>query len=463
MRFRGTLAARVALLVTVAVALAVAAVALAAYATVRHELYASLDNSLHDRAKAAAQSDAMAQLLSQGATSSILGAADVQIAILPAQGVDIVQGRDPGVDITLGKPELEVAGGSADWSVRTIYTSGGPYRVAAVPGHDPETALILAQSLKPTREALSTLGFVLALFGLLGVLAAGFAGWAVARNGLTPVRRLTDAVEEIARTEKLDPIPVEGEDEIARLAVSFNATLAALSASRDRQRQLVADAGHELRTPLTSLRTNLELLSQADSRGGLEPQSRTELMSDIQFQIAELTTLIGDLTELARDEPIPAQLEPVDLADVVEHAVARVRRRAADLSFDTDLEPWQVTGESGALERAVTNLLDNAAKWSPPLGTITVRLHQGTLYVADQGPGIRDEDLPHVFERFYRSRESRTMPGSGLGLSIVRKVAERHGGAVVAGSAPGGGAAFWMRVPASDAAPEMAARTKGTV
>jgi two-component system sensor histidine kinase MprB len=461
MRFRGTLAARVALLVTVAVALAVAAVAFAAYATVRHELYASLDKSLHERAQAAAESDAMTQLLSLGATSSILGAGDVQIAIVPAQG-DVMLGRDPRVDIRFGVPEHAVAAGEAEWSVRTIYTSDGPYRVAAVPGHDDGTALILAQSLGPTREALGTLGIVLALFGLLGVVAAGFAGWAVARNGLTPVRRLTDAVEEIARTEKLDPIAVEGEDEIARLAVSFNATLAALSASRDRQRQLVADAGHELRTPLTSLRTNLELLSQADTRGGLDPASRTELMSDIQFQIAELTTLIGDLTELARDEPIPAQLEPVDLADVVEHAVGRVRRRAADLSFDTDLEPWQVTGEAGALERAVTNLLDNAAKWSPPLGTITVRLHQGTLYVADQGPGIREEDLPHVFERFYRSRESRTMPGSGLGLSIVRKVAERHGGAVVAGAAPGGGAAFWMRLPASDTAPEMAARTKGT-
>jgi two-component system sensor histidine kinase MprB len=462
MRFRGTLAARVALLVTVAVALAVAAVALAAYATVRHELYASLDNSLHDRARAAAQSSAMTQLLQEGASSSILGAADVRIAILPVRGV-IIQGPGSQLKIELDRPEYDVAAGSSDWSVRTIYTSDGPYRVAAVPGHDPGTALILAQSLKPTREALGTLGIVLALFGLLGVVAAGFAGWAVARNGLTPVRRLTDAVEEIARTEKLDPITVEGEDEIARLAMSFNAMLAALSASRDRQRQLVADAGHELRTPLTSLRTNLELLSQADARGGLDPKSRTELMGDIQFQIAELTTLIGDLTELARDEPIPAQLEPVDLADVVEHAVARVRRRAADLSFDTELEPWQVTGESGALERAVTNLLDNAAKWSPPLGTVTVRLHRGTLYVADQGPGIREEDLPHVFERFYRSSESRTMPGSGLGLSIVRNVAERHGGAVVAGSAPGGGAAFWMRIPASEDSVEMAARTKGTV
>ncbi len=460
MRFRGTLAARVALLVTVAVALSVAGVAAAAYMTVRHELYASLDNSLHDRADAAAQSDAITRLLQQKVSASVFGAADLQIAVFTSDG-DIIQGPGKG-DIALADTELAVATGAEKWSVRTVVTDVGPYRVVAVPGHDEGTALILAQSLEPTREALGKLGFVLALFGLLGVVAAGFAGWAVARNGLTPVRRLSDAVEDIARTEKLDPITVEGEDEIARLALSFNAMLAALSASQNRQRQLVADAGHELRTPLTSLRTNLELLSQADARGGLDPDSRVELMDDIQFQIAELTTLIGDLTELARDEPIPLQLEPVDLADVVEHAVGRVRRRAPDLSFDTDLEPWQVTGEAGALERAATNLLDNAAKWSPPLGTVTVRLQNGTLYVADQGPGIEEEDLPHVFERFYRSTESRTMPGSGLGLSIVRKVAERHGGAVVAGSAPGGGAAFWMRIPASGGSAPIPARTKGT-
>jgi two-component system sensor histidine kinase MprB len=171
-------------------------------------------------------------------------------------------------------------------------------------------------------------------------------------------------------------------------------------------------------------------------------------MADVRFQIDELTTLIGDLTELARDEPVPERTQPVDLAEVVEHAVERVRRRATGIAFDVHVEPHPVTGEPVSLERAVTNLLDNAAKWSPPGGVVTVRLADATLYVADQGPGIAEEDLPHVFERFYRSPESRTMPGSGLGLSIVRAVAERHGGAVWAGSAPEGGAAFWFRLPA---------------
>ncbi len=301
--------------------------------------------------------------------------------------------------------------------------------------------------MRPTQDTLGKLGVLLFLAGAVGVVAAAIAGWAVARNGLRPVRRLSDAAEEIARTEQLDPIAVEGNDEIARLATSFNAMLTALAASRDRQRQLVGDAGHELRTPLTSMRTNLDLLAQADRRGGLSPEQRIELMDDVRFQIDELTTLIGDLTELARDEPIASQLEPVDLADVVARAVDRVRRRALDVTFDVTLTPSWVTGEPASLERAITNLLDNSVKWSPTEGTVTVRLHGGSLYVADQGPGIAEEDLPHVFERFYRSRESRTMPGSGLGLSIVRRIAERHGGLVQAGRAEEGGAAFWFRLP----------------
>ena len=173
-------------------------------------------------------------------------------------------------------------------------------------------------------------------------------------------------------------------------------------------------------------------------------------MDDVRFQIEELTTLIGDLTELARDEPAPVTPEPVDLAETTARAVDRVRRRASSLHFDVHLDPWWVTGESAALERAVTNLLDNAAKWSPPLGVVTVRLTEGTLRVADQGHGIPDEDLPHVFDRFYRSKESRTMPGSGLGLSIVRQVAERHGGSVRADRADDeGGAALWLTLPGS--------------
>jgi two-component system sensor histidine kinase MprB len=268
------------------------------------------------------------------------------------------------------------------------------------------------------------------LFGIAGVIGAAAAGWAVARNGLRPVRRLTKNVETIARTEDLRPLPVEGDDEIARLAAAFNRMLAALSASRDRQRRLVADAGHELRTPLTSLRTNLDLLLMADETGGLDAEARAELLDDVRNQLEEMSNLVGDLVELARDEPLTPVVEQVDLAEIVEIAVARVRRRGPSLDFVVDTEPWWVTGEARSLERAVINLLDNAVKWSPPDGTVTVRLNHGTLTVDDEGQGISDADRERVFDRFYRSAESRSMPGSGLGLSIVRQVAERHSGSV---------------------------------
>jgi two-component system sensor histidine kinase MprB len=452
MRFRGTLAARVALLATVAVGLSVALVATAAYLTVRHELLASLDESLLNRAADAARSGGSSEMMRRDLSPSMSAASDARMGIAFDGGYEWAPHPDPAPSLL--RPagvEAAVARGESEYSVRTVYTQVGPYRMVAVPGPRDGTALLLAQSMEPTEKALGKLGFILTLFGLLGVVAAAVAGWAVARNGLRPVRNLSDAVERIARTERLDPIRVEGNDEVARLATAFNATLAALSASRDRQRRLVADAGHELRTPLTSLRTNLELLTQADARGGLPQESRAELMEDVRFQIDELTTLIGDLTELARDEPAAAQLEAVDLSEVVERALERVRRRATGLRFDVSVQPWHVAGEPTGLERAVTNLLDNAVKWSPAHGTVTVSLRDGTLYVADQGNGIAQEDLPHVFERFYRSTDSRTMPGSGLGLSIVRAVAERHGGAVCAGNAEDGGAAFWFWIPPGEA------------
>jgi two-component system, OmpR family, sensor histidine kinase MprB len=448
-RYRRSLASRVILLTTFAVGMSVALVALAAYLTVRHQLQSSMDQSLHRRAYVAAQYDPTDYTVND-IPAWMLGATDTKVGYVTADGRTATT-RGPNKDvITLGAPELAVARGASDYSCRTISSKGGDYRVATAPTSTEGIALVVAQSLESNQATLDRLGLVMLIFGAAGVIAAAFAGWGVARNGLRPVRRLTDAAEEIARTEQLDPIEVHGNnDEVARLARAFNAMLAALSASRDRQRQLVADAGHELRTPLTSLRTNLDLLTQADREGGLSEASRAELLDDVRFQIEELTTLIGDLTELAREDPTRLALEEVDLAEITERAVQRVRRRASSLHFELAVEPWWVTGDSAALERAVTNLLDNAAKWSPPLGVVTVRLTGGTLLVADQGHGIAESDLPHVFDRFYRSPEARTMPGSGLGLAIVRQVAERHGGTVRVGRSEQGGAAFWLDVPGS--------------
>jgi two-component system, OmpR family, sensor histidine kinase MprB len=225
--------------------------------------------------------------------------------------------------------------------------------------------------------------------------------------------------------------------------------LAALGASRHRQQQLIADAGHELRTPLTSLRTNLDLLAQDDASQGrrLGAAERSELLADVRAQVEELSGLVQDVMELARDDPPQEQWEALDFAEVCERAIDRVRRRSTELTFDVKLEPWPARGDATALERAVTNVLDNAAKWSPPGGLITIRLNDGELRVSDQGPGISEADLPHVFDRFYRASAARQLPGSGLGLAIVRQVADRHGATVSAHHADGGGTLVVLRLP----------------
>lgn len=410
----------------------------------------SLDASLTHRAKLAAGSPTLQDLtITQfEIPPAYLGAADIRIAFVSSDGSVYIPDREGAFPI-LAQPELNVATGASKRSIRTLRRGGRDYRVVAVPTSTSGQALVVAQSLVPQERLLRRLGIVMAGFGIFGAIVAGFAGFAVASSGLRPVRRLTKRVEDIARTEDLSPIPVEGADDIARLARAFNGLLTALDGSRDRQRQLIADAGHELRTPLTSMRTNIDLLTQADL--SLAPEQRSELLDDVRAQMGELTTLIGDLVELARDEPIAPVVEAVELHEVVERALARVRRRKPSVSYAVHLEPWWVVGEANTLERAVTNLLDNAAKWSPDDGKVTVSLIDGALTVDDQGPGISDTDLPHVFDRFYRSPESRGMPGSGLGLAIVHQTAERHSGSVAASRNAEGGARLVLRLPGSSA------------
>jgi two-component system sensor histidine kinase MprB len=443
-----SLAKRIAILTSLAVGLTLAVASVAVYLTLRSELQSSLDESLLQRAHTTAETTALANAADPDIPRWILAATDVRLAIVDEQGrLSGSNDNDQAASLYLGDPEISVARGEQQSSIRTVSIGTTRYRVVAVPLTSTQ-ALVLAQSMEPTNDSLRQLAFIAWAVGLTGVALAGLAGWAVATNGLRPVRRLTGAAERIARTDDLTAIEVTGDDELARLTVAFNTMLASLAASRRRQSQLVADAGHELRTPLTSLRTNLELLTQADRSGGLPPDARADLLADVRAQIDELSTLVGDLVELARDEPMARNPEPVDLAEVVEAAAARVRRRApAGTDIAVTAEPWLVIGEPVLLERAVTNLLDNAVKWGPPAGRIDVELRGGRLTVRDRGPGIDAQDLPHVFDRFYRSAEARTMPGSGLGLAIVRRTADRHGGTTVASNAPDGGAVLTLSLP----------------
>ncbi len=442
-RRRQSLANRVTAFSAIAVGISVTVLSLSAYVTVRHQMYSSLDSSLMSRATDAANASITADLADREVADWIVGAADVQIAVVSSTGQVVAAGHNAaGFSAALGNQEFAVARGESSSSLRTADTPAGRFRVVTVPSATHGQALVLAQSLAPTEETLHDLGVVMVLLGALGVLFAAVAGALVARQGLKPVRSLTTALETVARTETLTPIEVSGDDELGRLAASFNAMIASLSASRDLQAQLVTDASHELRTPLTSVRTNLDLLQQAEVGMGLDPRARIELLADVSAQIEELTKLIGSLAELARGGSPYGADQRVELHEVVDRAVERFRREDHGLEIRATIEEWTVEGEDSALERAVGNLLDNAVTWSPPGGTIWVTLSQGRLKVEDEGPGVDPQDVPYVFDRFYRAMESRGLPGSGLGLSVVRHVVERHGGTVSVERSAHGGAAF---------------------
>ncbi|MFS0883680.1 ATP-binding protein [Aeromicrobium sp. 179-A 4D2 NHS] len=445
---RLSLAGRVALLTTAAVAAVLTLISVSVYVLVRQEIVGSLDDSMFKRANEAVAAGYTPTNLT-AKEADLLSLAGIRLLAIQSGGGRVFVGPRPNDTFPYDNREREVALGYAKTSARTADVGGTPYRVVAIQAGSGQ-AFVLAQSMESTVRALERLQIVLILSTLSGMIFAGLAGWAVASNGLRPVRRLTAVAERIARTRELTPIEVTGkEDELTRLSHAFNEMLRALDETQRRERQLIADAGHELRTPLTSLRTNIDLLRQASAEPErrLDATAHRELLDDVRAQLDELSTLVGDLTELARDEPLHRDPEPLDLADVVRRAVERVHLRAPSVTFDALLEPSWVLGDSQLLERAVTNLLDNAAKWSPPEGTVRVRLSGGTVTVSDEGPGIRPEDLPHVFDRFYRSTEARTLPGSGLGLAIVKRAADRHGGAVTVQSRPGEGATFTFRVP----------------
>jgi two-component system sensor histidine kinase MprB len=309
-------------------------------------------------------------------------------------------------------------------------------------------AIQIARPLSDINHTLSDLRLILWLVTLIGIGVSIAMGYLLGRATMRPVKKLTAAAEHVAVTQDLDStISEEGDDELARLAHSFNSMLAALAASRQQQAQLISDAGHELRTPLTSLRTNFEVLMRQPNLSELD---RAELVADVQGQLEELTTLIGDVVELAREDE--RRIEPIEVRfdAIVEHATERARRRAPSIRFETDITPGSVRAQPALLERAVLNVLDNAVKWSPPEGPIhvsLVRADRWVLEVQDHGPGIATADLPRVFDRFYRAEAARAMPGSGLGLAIVRQVIMEHGGWVSASSPEGGGTLIHIELP----------------
>ena len=442
---------RVMLLAMSMVAMVVVLMAVAVYAVVSAALYTDIDSQLQSRAQLLIASGSLAA----DPAKAIEGTAYSDVnAMLINPGRSIYTANQQGQTLPVGQPEKAVIQGELFMSRRTV----GDQRVLAI--HLPnDSSLLISKSLQPTNAVMNKLKWVLLAVGGIGVVIAAVAGGMVARTGLRPVGQLTDAAERVARTDDLRPIPVFGSDELARLTEAFNSMLRSLAESRERQARLVADAGHELKTPLTSLRTNVELL-MASSAPGAPPIPESEmadLREDVIGQIEELSTLVGDLVDLTReDNPHGTALEDVDMSEVIDRSLERVRRRRNDIHFDIDAIGWQVHGDAAGLSRAVLNLLDNAAKWSPAGGTVGLRLRQvdvahAELVVSDEGPGIAPEERGLVFERFYRSTSARAMPGSGLGMAIVKQVVVKHGGVIRVGeTVPGGqppGTSFFVLLP----------------
>jgi two-component system, OmpR family, sensor histidine kinase MprB len=440
---------RLILLSAAAVAVAVVLASVAAYVVVRNQLRDEVDTRLQTLFE---QISIPQGLLLPGAPAGDevlvlptgpLGSRDAFAQAVRPDGT-VVAPRDVPFRLPVNDPRvLEVARGErkAFFSDATI---GGVHARVYTARLSTGDALQAVRPLEEVDSTLRDLAFALALISLGGIALAVWLGRLVARAALTPVKQLTGAAEHVARTRDLSRrIRADGTDELSRLGTSFNTMLEALADAERSQRQLVADASHELRTPLTSLRTNVEVLAA----GTLPPEDRERLVRDLVVQLDELTVLVSDLVDLARGDEPEAGLEDVRLDALVADAVERARRHAGDKVFFTELEPCLVQGMPGRLDRAVTNLLDNAAKWSPAGGQIEVRVRDGEVNVRDHGPGIADSDLPYVFDRFYRAPAARGLPGSGLGLAIVRQVAESHGGTVVAERANGGGARMSLKLP----------------
>jgi two-component system sensor histidine kinase MprB len=434
---------RLALVAAAAVALAVVAASAVVYVVVRDQLRSQLDSTL--------RTDAFA--IYNGAHPDHTPSGELFLDVGPFQGTPgYIQAVTPtgGVlrtfresgSLPLDERARAAARNEGGPYFSDVEASGKHFRVFTIPG--PGLALQVARNLGEVDHTLHRVGLLLLLIAIGGVGVAAGLGLVVAQAALRPVRQLTETTEHVTRTGDLsERIETHGTDELSRLAASFNTMLAALEESSRAQRQLVADASHELRTPLTSLRTNIEVLAGERS---LPPGERERLLSDVVEQLGEMTSLIAELIELARAEQHPEQAEDVRLDLLAADAVERARRNRPEVTFTTDLQESVVHGAPSTIERAVANLIDNAAKWSPPGGQVEVAVRDGELVVRDHGPGIAEEDLPYVFDRFYRASSARGMPGSGLGLAIVKQVADAHGGTVAAEPADGGGTLMRLRL-----------------
>jgi two-component system, OmpR family, sensor histidine kinase MprB len=448
---------RLGLAAAVAVAVAVAIAALISYLVVRAQLRGEVNGEL--RAQAASilrgQPHSMDEPLPGLPASSGGPAPYVQLVLASGQSYH----RQGDLTLPAGTRAAAVAAGTADAYMRDLNVSGSHLRqyVFPLPGAmlaGESVAVELARPLNGVDRVLSHLRLILLVLFAGDIALAVALGRLAAGRVLSPLAEVAQAAERIGATDDLSlRLRIRADDEIGQLATRFNHMLERLQSSRAAlddsvraQRQLVADASHELRTPVTSLRTNIEVLLAG---GELEPDDRRRLLGDVVDQSEELSQLVGDLIELARGDLSADRAEDVRLDRVLEESLQRARRNSPGVDFTATLSPVTLEGVPERLGRAVNNLLDNAARHSPPGGRVEVVLDDRGLLVRDHGTGIDPDDLPYVFDRFFRGAGARAQQGSGLGLAIVRQVTEQHGGTVHADNAPDGGAVFTLRLPVS--------------
>ncbi len=420
---------RLMLLTALAIAVTVAGTSVAVWIVAKHELYAQLDQTLAVQA--------------QGSDHGPFGGGGNNLTVTIHADGD----RTGQLAIPVTKRALAVAKGTADG-----YYTSTTIQKAAVAGDRRSDrragrAGLRSRSIRLRRptHSLARIRFWILLVGGIGIALAAALAALVATAALRPVKRLTAAAENVTATGDLsERVAVSGSDELGRLATRFNSMLEALEESVGRQRRLVADASHELRTPLTSTRTNIDLLRE----GRLPEDEARRALDEAATELAALTTLVSDLVELARGEERKLRIEDVQLDDLVGGAVERAKSRAPEATFVTSLSPTVVRADPVLLERAVLNLLDNAVKYSPPGAPIEVTVRDGEVIVADHGPGVAEEDVARIFDRFYRSAAARSKPGAGLGLAIVREAARAHGGDATVESSPRG-SSFKLTLPAA--------------
>jgi two-component system, OmpR family, sensor histidine kinase MprB len=447
-----TFRTRLILLAALAVAITVVVASAITYVVVRGQLRGEVDDALRGRA------DTLTHIplrLSQGFDAGQffldipgppLGSAAGYPQVVTSSG-RAFRPREEGIALPVTKRDRAAAAGTQSAFFSDAHVAGTHVRVYTVP-LEKGYALQIARTLAEVDSSLARIRRWLLIIALGGIAIAAALGLIVARAVLAPVRRLTHTAEDVTETRDLSRrIDESGSrDELSRLASTFNTMLAALEDSARAQRQLVSDASHELRTPLTSLRTNIEVLTRDEE---LQPGERELLLRDVGEQLLEMSALVAELVELARGDQQPTEPEDVRLDLVAADAIERTMRNRPGLEFKPQLEETLVRGVPATIERAVSNLLDNAAKWSPPGGEIDVIVRGREIVVRDRGPGIAEEDAPFVFDRFYRAPSARSMPGSGLGLAIVRQVAEAHGGTVVVEAPEGGGTRMRLTLPSS--------------